>query len=603
MPGLFGIVSKQTPVKYDDLLSMARLLKPAVPGISEIWLDKSGMMGWGREVLDYILPEGQPLEVEGRTWLLVDGEIADCRDSKLVNQYLIDTYHKRGRNALGLTNGGICVGIWEQGARRLTLLTDGWGLRPLFYLYQPERLAFSSEIKALLALGWLRSEINEEALAEWLAFDTLDGDRTLFSGIKCLPAGSMLVWEQGHINVFPYVTYFFNECNKNWKEDKWSEAFIDTLRQSLHRRLFATQEGYFLALSGGIDSRLLLAAICTEQYKSIPLVTYGDPTSRDVNRARDLGNIVGFPHQFLILDKSYPRNLAYGAIIRNEGFHSALNSHGLILNKLPDSYHVLILGNCIELFMETVDSRYSQQTRSIIDPFEAYMAHINRKSFKLSEWEYWLVPEFVKRYRQLPRQRVEERISDLPGESLKTKIETHHLLVYSVETLRGLSLIRPKFEYTEPYLDSDLTTLMLSLPLNLRKERYLEKLVLSWINPFLARVDGGPLAQPSQWKIRYEQLRRRYRWGLRRLGFLQDAQLEPPSSTFSNLHNLLRLKPNRQWVEDMLLRSSFLERGWFRPQAVRQAIYEHMRGIRNHTRQLGAMITLELVMRLFIDGS
>ncbi len=600
MPGLFGIVSHQRPVMLADLLPMASVLKPAIPGISEVWLDDPGHLGWGREVLAYILPKGQPLRVDNKTWLLVDGETADCRDSQRVNEFLIKTYREGGCEALGHLNGGVCVAVWEEDVQRLFLVTDFLGLRPLFYLHQPGRLAFASEIKALLALGWIQPSINEEALAEWLAFEVLDGDRTLFTDIKRLPPGSMLRYENGQVRVHPYAHLGYSEGFADWSETQWIEAFIETLSQSLERRLVNPQ-GYALPISGGLDSRLLLALISTRFQRMLPLITYGERSSRDINRARKLGNLLGYPHQFLVLDRDYPKKFSSACVERSEGFLNIVDSHGWILNTLPLSNQVLVLGNGADLFLNTAEASYSPKVREISDPFEAYLAYIN-DLFRLSEWAHWFTPGFVNRYRDLPRLRIEEEIAQTPGATLSLKLDTHRLFFYEVDyILHGLSVIRPRFEYTEPYLDRDLVTLMLSLPPNLRAKRYLEKMALNYVSPQLARVNGGPLNHPNFLEKASDRLVRRVRWGLGRWKILKDAHLEPPSSTFANMHHLLRLKPNRQWIEDILLRSSFLERGWFRPQAVRQAIDEHMRGIRNHTRQLGAMITIEMVAQRFVE--
>ena len=601
MPGLFGILSHQKPVTLADLLPMADALKPALPGISEIWLEASGQLGWGREVLSYILPEGQPLQVGKDTWLLADGETADCRDPRQVNGFLKKAYHEGGCEALGYLNGGVCAAVWEGGAQRLSLVTDFLGLRPLFYLHQPGRLAFASEIKTLLGLNWLKPQINEAALAEWLAFEVLDGDRTLFEGVKRLPPGAMLIWEKGHLSVHQYAQPGYTESQHDWTEPQWVEAFIEALRQSLQRRL-VYPDGLALPLSGGLDSRLLLALLHADLHYPLPLVTYGSRGSRDVKRASEMAKLAHSPHQILILDGDYVARFAHPFLERTEGFLNIIDSHGLALNRLPSSARVLVLGNGADLFLNTAESSYPPEIRAISDPLEAYFAYIN-DLFRLSEWEHWFTPSFVRRFLDLPRQRIEEEIARTPGSTLALRLDTHRLFFYEVDyILHGLNVIRPRFEFTEPYLDRELIELMLALPPALREKRRLQKLALMRLSPLLARVKGGPLAQSGAIERWFDRFARRWRWALKRLNVIQDAHLEPPSSTFADVHQLLRLKSNRQWLEKILLSPRFLERGWFRPEAVRQALDEHMHGRRNHTRHLGAMMTVELLVRRFIEG-
>jgi len=142
---------------------------------------------------------------------------------------------------------------------------------------------------------------------------------------------------------------------------------------------------------------------------------------------------------------------------------------------------------------------------------------------------------------------------------------------------------------------------VLGVPRRLRYKRDLQKKVLARLNPVLAGVQGGPLAEKRWWEQRFDWLRRRVRWGLRRVGILREAHLEPPSATFTDMHALLRRQPDRRWVKEVLLSPQFLERGWFKPEAVRRAVEDHMLGKANHTRRLGAMLTLELFVRRFVE--
>ncbi|MCX8024123.1 MAG: asparagine synthase-related protein, partial [Thermanaerothrix sp.] len=461
-----------------------------------MWLDRSGKLGWGREALVYILPKGQPLQVARETWLLIDGETADCRDPRHVNDFLIKTYCEGGSEALGYLNGGVCAAVWEGDLQRLSLVTDFLGLRPLFYLHQPGRLAFASEIKALLTLGWIQPSINEEALAEWLAFEVLDGDRTLFKDIKRLPPGAILRYQDGRVRVYPYAHLGYCEGFSDWSETQWVGAFIETLRQSLQRRL-ADPQGYILPLSGGLDSRLLLALLSKDLKRILPLVTYGDRSSRDVDRARRMGKEVRYPHHILFLNREYPKEFAMACVERTEGFLNIIDSHGWVLNHLPRPYQVLVLGNGADLFLNTAEASYSPEIKALPDPLEAYLTYVN-DLFKLSEWEHWFIPDFVSRFRDLPRQRIEEEVNQTPGATLSLKLDTHRLFFYEVDyVLHGLSVIRPRFEYTEPFLDRELVNLMLSLPPDLRAKRRLEKMALAHANPQLARIKGGPLYRPN----------------------------------------------------------------------------------------------------------
>src|SRR5205085_4878084 len=87
---------------------------------------------------------------------------------------------------------------------------DGFGVNPLCYAVTDDgSLFFASEIKALLAAGDIRVDLDVASLPDFLANHAPSGDRTLFAGIRRLPAGHTLVWRDGAVELRKYWDLHF----------------------------------------------------------------------------------------------------------------------------------------------------------------------------------------------------------------------------------------------------------------------------------------------------------------------------------------------------------------------------------------------------------
>ena len=124
---------------------------------------------------------------------------------------------------------------------------------------------FGSEIKAILAHPAYRTALDRRALLEYFTFQNLFTDRTLFEGIRLLPAGHWLRLGADGVPARPtrYWDFRFVEPEKPADEADYVDELDRLFRQAVTRQLVSDVEvGAYL--SGGVDSGSITAVAATE---------------------------------------------------------------------------------------------------------------------------------------------------------------------------------------------------------------------------------------------------------------------------------------------------------------------------------------------------
>jgi asparagine synthase (glutamine-hydrolysing) len=145
--------------------------------------------------------------------------------------------------------------VWDAVGNELFLARDRYGIKPLYYCVAGSTLLFGSEVKALLQHPACLSGLDRRALVEYLTFQNLFTDRTLFEGVRLLPAGTWLRVRRGSEVPAPvrYWDYSFSEPAAAVDERECVEEIDRLFRQAVSRQIVSDVDvGAYL--SGGMDS-------------------------------------------------------------------------------------------------------------------------------------------------------------------------------------------------------------------------------------------------------------------------------------------------------------------------------------------------------------
>lgn len=177
-----------------------------------------------------------------------------------------------GVDALKRLEGMFAIGFWDASKRSLLLARDRVGIKPL-YLHNNEdggRLAFASEVRALLASGLVKRRLAPGALAQFFRYQTLHGSATLLEGVEMLPAGAWLRADDDGIETGRWWSPHGRRPDgvDPGRRSDWTDAIRAQLTQAVGKRMQSdVPMGAFL--SGGIDSSAVVGLMAEQSPKPI----------------------------------------------------------------------------------------------------------------------------------------------------------------------------------------------------------------------------------------------------------------------------------------------------------------------------------------------
>lgn len=274
MCGISGIVRtrKRTESVLPIIDRMNRLHKERGPDATGSWEDDFAALGHTRLAIQDLSQNGrQPLANEDGTILLTfNGEIYNFRDlrkdlisrghhfrTRTDTEVIVHLYEEEGDRCVDQLVGMFAFGLWDTRRKRLLLARDRTGEKPLYYAVSNCNLAFGSEVRALLQVPWVGRELDCEAVASQMVYQSTPAPLTFFKDIRNLPPASTLAWERGQVATSRYWSLDFSK-RRNWRLPDALEAYDSHVRRSVRDCLVADVP-LGVMLSGGVDSSTIAA--------------------------------------------------------------------------------------------------------------------------------------------------------------------------------------------------------------------------------------------------------------------------------------------------------------------------------------------------------
>jgi asparagine synthase (glutamine-hydrolysing) len=282
------------------------------PDDSGLWKNETEGIYFGHRRLSIIdlSPAGhQPMISAKGNVIIFNGEIYNYKEikehvkenkfnSSSDTEVLLFLYEKYGEECLQYLNGIFAFAIWNNEKKELFIARDRAGKKPVYYSIQNGIFSFSSEIKALLTLPWIKAELDETALYHFLTFNQLPPPLTMFQNIfKLEAAAKMKIAQNGKTGHSVY--WEVNYSSLAYRNEKELENTIfSALQKSIDYRMVSdVPVGAFL--SGGVDSSAIVALMSAKT--SYPVKTYSigfenSPGYDELHHARKISQLFKTDH-------------------------------------------------------------------------------------------------------------------------------------------------------------------------------------------------------------------------------------------------------------------------------------------------------------------
>jgi asparagine synthase (glutamine-hydrolysing) len=286
MCGIAGAVhvrGEQVPDLERRLAVMNELLEHRGPDDSGTWVHERRHVGLTHRRLSIIdLEHGhQPMSDEAGRWITYNGEIYNHPELRATigsagfrtacdTEVVLRAHDRWGIESLQRLRGMFAYAIWDEQTQELICARDRFGIKPFYYAVVDDVFYFASEAKALLP--FLPSiDTDLEGLKDYLVFQfCLDG-KTLFDGVRELPAGNVLRIGRGPATPTRYWEVYYDldfDHTSKYFEERVESLLSESVR--LHLRSDVPVAAY---VSGGLDSSVVASLASTHSESTMKAFT------------------------------------------------------------------------------------------------------------------------------------------------------------------------------------------------------------------------------------------------------------------------------------------------------------------------------------------
>jgi len=605
MPGIVGIISQQLSGEYPALVrSMVKCLmhEPFYRGGIYINEDLGLWSGWACH--EGTFPDGLPMWNETKDICLIfSGEnFADRADVDALRtrghefasddaSYLVHLYEEFGCEFLKKLNGWFSGVLLDLSKQKLVLFNDRYGVNRIYYHEDAHGFYFSSEAKSLLKILAATRQLDLRSLGEVLCCEAVLQNRTLFSGISLLPAGSAWVFSRG--GPVKKKTYFKQEAWESRPELSESD-FYGKFKETWARvlpRYFNGKQSVGLSLTGGVDSRMILAW-APRPPGMLPCYTWGGKyrDCADVKIARQTAGLCQQPHNTILVGAEFLsqfHDLAERAVYISDGTMDVTGSIDLYVGRSARQIApVRISGVCGgEILRRLVMFKPDPPQQGVFDPElecafrDAAATYANeRQGHRLSFTSFKQAPWFMASKFTVERSQITYRTPYFDNDLVALAYQTPAKLLHNGPALRLIADGNPVLGK----VGTDRGLAFRSIPGVTR--------VLNWYQEFTFKAEYAYDYRMPQWVARIDHA----------FAPLHLEKLFLGRHKFHHFRVWYRDELSR-WLMGMLLDSDARSRPYLRANSLEEILKAHRSGRRNYAFEIHKILTLEFIHRELVE--
>jgi asparagine synthase (glutamine-hydrolysing) len=598
MAQIFAITSAKHSRETTDILPrMGQLVRRPTQGPAAVWHAPDLSAGLGA-LLDH---EFGVLEERNGLALALDGRISVPRvESSQIAREILTRYRADGPEFIKKLRGTFALIIWDSELRGMICATDRVATRSLYWLAQPGLFAASSELKALLAIPGAKVEIDPEAVATYLRYGHLFGTRTIWKGVSRLGPATVVQYDIATEQVSQEQYWSADEPVRQRHDltpermEQMRAAFRSSVLEGCPR-----QGRVGLSLSGGLDSRGILAVLAAEK-RPVSLRTEGVSGCVDEKVAARLAQSTGFPWRFnplqtfdisqyveamrryvyltegMMVPEGYP-GVSAVRFATEEGLSVLQRGHGGENARVGDAWPYQVRDEVLGLQTPGDLVRYLEPQDGGASAFHSalFADQAIRRSIAEPAGSY---AQFIARYSR-----------DLTPAEIMSLMYLHINEGCSVPAFRNC--LRGYTDMAVPYAGDDFLELVLETKITHRRDSTIHHDLIRHHFPGLMKIansnNGAPL-DASRLRLYVTD---KFQSLMRRISL-------PGFRHYHNVESWIRTKV-RESVRQLLMESRTRQRGLFDPKALKQVLDDT--GRPGNSRLLARLVMIEMWLRMFVD--
>lgn len=604
MPGIAGIISDRPVADCERLVrSMVRSMQhePFYRSGTHFVPELGVYTGWTAHENSF--PADQVFFNEQRDVTLifsgecfVDQEVQSTlkekrHDLEETNNWLVHLYEEAGEQFVEKLNGLFSGLLIDQRQKKAFLFNDRYGSERIYWHQTKDATYFASEAKALLSVLPELRELDEHGVAQFLAFGCTLGERTLFRRVQMLPGASLWTFGKGTCRKRRYFSPETWESQPVLSSEAFTANFEETFKRVLPR-YFESQSTIGISLTGGLDSRMIMACR-PDSVRDVVCYTFSGQTGEtfDDRVAAGVAKTCGLEHRLLRIGPDFFSNFGSHVdrtVYVTDGCFGATGAHETYFNqKVRQLAPIRLTGNYgsevlrgvstfkgLKLSPGLLDSEFRSALNSAADSLASGTTH----------------PITFAAFREIP-----------------------------LNLFGSLAASRSQVTFRTPYLDNEIVALAYQAPEVLRKSPLPAWHLINANNALLGRISTDRRPSPDSPRL-VAVLRRAFSEATFKLDYLNNEGwpnwLAPFDSIFTRvtsslgilgLHKYLHY---RRWfqrelgdyLQDTITEAQNRQTSFWDPDFLKRMVEAHISGRKNYVHEINAVLTLEAIERLLLRG-
>ena len=605
MPGIVGLITRMPRKRAEqELISMVKsvshetfystgMLVDESLGVYVGWAERKGSFSDGMPIWNErrdvgLVFSGEEFPDPGTAFRLKElGHVLDDSGPS----YLVHLYEE-DHSFPACLNGRFHGLIIDRTLRTVKLFNDRYGMHRIYYHESKDGFYFAAEAKAILKVRPELRSLDPKALGEFVSCGCVLEWRSLFQSVTVLPGGA--VWDLQNGSVTRKGTYF---TPREWEDQEplEPESYYKKLRETYSQNLpryFESQEQIGMSLTGGLDTRMIMAWLKSPS-GALPCYTFGGMfrDCQDVIIARQVALVCQQPHVVIPVGKEFLTAFSHYAertVFLTDGCADVSRSPDLYVNEKARGIAPIRMNG-------VYGGEVLRRVRAFkpVDPSPGVFSSEIAPSIREARETYH---------------------SLLEGHPLSFAVfkqaPWHH---YGI-----LALEQTQVSMRSPFLDNEFVKMVFSAPTSAVINNNVSLRLIADGNFALSRIptdrgfggaQGHILSVINRgileflFKAEYAVDYGMPQWLAKTDWLLSPIRVE---RLFLGRHKFYHFRVwyrdiLARYVREMLLDSRTLSRGYVERRQLEAAVQGHLKGDRNYTSEIHKILTLELLHRLFLD--